>query len=88
MWKDSYYKKWSFTSVMTSLEIFCYLSCALAVSVLFGFGLFKALNTRPNSIQGFAGFKVLQNTKNYLLKHKLALEIFTTGINSKSSANN
>lgn len=59
-------KKWSFTSVRTSLEIFCYLSCELAVSVLFGFGLFKALNTPPTLIQGFAGstcYKILRITR-------------------------
>lgn len=59
-------KKWSFTSVRTSLEIFCYLSCALAVLVLFGFGLFKTLNTPPTLIQGFAGstcYKILRITR-------------------------
>lgn len=70
-----------------TLEVYSRL-CAWSIFVFFGFGLFKASNTPLTLIQDFAGMTQLQKTLNCQMNHKLALEIFTAGINSKISSNN
>lgn len=62
--------------------------CAWGIFVFFGFELFKTPNAPLVLIQDFAGTTQLQNTQNFQINHKLALEIFTADINSKFFSNN
>lgn len=88
-WRENYDKKMFIYFSYDMLGDTPLPSCVLEVSLyFFGVELFKASNTPLALIQDFAGTPQLQNTQNCQMNHKLALEIFTAGINSKISSKN